>query len=259
MIRPAHSRSRGRSPRQSHPAEQGVGGKRNKGDDGEKSVHLATAGTGPDADADADTDTDADADTGTGTGTVADTDAGTGTVADTDAGTGPNPAADSVTAPRPRPPASEPASEPVSATATASRATIHTNPKLALASRDASLVLHVAIRIASGPAVIAERDASRCLVLAGRGARVLMLARRDRLWLLARQRPRRPVYSQLLQAHFGVADELRRLIFRLLIKPVAPAAPTLIRGHRWIEVGAVALLVVVGASLGLFKAGSACN
>ena len=86
-----------------------------------------------------------------------------------------------------------------------------------------------------------------------------MLARRDRLWLLVRKRPRRPVDGQLLQAHFCVANEFGRLILRLLVEPVAPAVSALIGGHRWIEVGAVALLVVVGASLGLFKAGSACN
>jgi hypothetical protein len=88
---------------------------------------------------------------------------------------------------------------------------------------------------------------------------ILVLARGDGLRLLARERPRRSVDGELLEAHFGVADELRGLILRLLVEPAGPAATALIRGHRWIEVGAVALLVVAGAPLSLFKTRSACN
>jgi hypothetical protein len=97
------------------------------------------------------------------------------------------------------------------------------------------------------------------MILPGRSSRILVLVRWDGLRLLARERPRRSVDGELLEAHFGVADELRRLILRLLIEPAGPAATALIQGHRWIEIGAVALLVVVSAPLGLFKTRSACN
>jgi hypothetical protein len=139
------------------------------------------------------------------------------------------------------------------------RAPIHTNPKLALASCHTALVFHLAIRIAAGPSIIAERDAPRRVILAGGRTRVLVLEGRDRLRVLARKRPRRPVERELLETHFGVADELRRLVLGLLIEPSAPTTATLIQGYRGVEVGAVALLVVISASLGLFKAGSACN
>jgi len=139
------------------------------------------------------------------------------------------------------------------------RAPIHANPKLALASCHATLVLHLAIGVAAGPSVIAERDAARRVIFAGRSARVFVLERGHRLRLLVRERPRRSVEGELPEAHFSVADELGRLVFRLLIEPPVPATATLVGGDRRVEVGPVALLVVVGASLGLFKAGSACN
>ena len=96
--------------------------------------------------------------------------------------------------------------------------------------------------------------------LRGRGAGILVLVRRNGLgFVFGRQRPSRSVDGELPQAHFGIADALWWLVLRMLVDPDAPTVTPLLGGHRWVVIGAVALLVGLDGSLGLFKAGSACN
>ena len=67
------------------------------------------------------------------------------------------------------------------------------------------------------------------------------------------------VDGKLFEAHFGVPDPLGGLCGATRLEPSGPACAALIGAHRRVVVGAVALLVCLLASLGLFKAGSACN
>ena len=113
--------------------------------------------------------------------------------------------------------------------------------------------------VAPSPASVAKRVTRRGLVLGGRWALIVVRAHGDRLRWMARERFRRAVDPELLQAHLGVADALQGLVLRAFGEPAAPAVVTPIRGHRRVVVGAVALLVSLDASLGLFKARSACN
>lgn len=156
--------------------------------------------------------------------------------------------------PSPRPPTA-----PVRAPPSISRASVHADPILAFTRSHAALVLHFAVSVAARPPIVAERITRGNLILARRRTWILMLVRWNRLGLLAGERPCRAVDRQLSEALFRIPHTLRRLILRILVEPAAPAHATLIRGHRWVVVRPVALLVVIGASLCLFKARSACN
>lgn len=98
------------------------------------------------------------------------------------------------------------------------------------------------------------------MILRGWGAGILVLVRRNGLgFVFGGERPRGSVDGELSQAHFGIADALWWLILRMLVDPDAPTVTPLLGGHRRVVIGAVALLVGLDGSLGLFKAGSACN
>jgi hypothetical protein len=140
------------------------------------------------------------------------------------------------------------------------RAPIDTHPKLTRTRSHAALVVHRAVGIALRPPIIAQRIARRRLILRGRRARVLVLVRGNGLgFVFGGERSRRPVDREIPEPHFGVSDALGRLVLGMLAEPATPALAALIRRHCGVVIGAVALLVVLGASLGLFKAGSACN
>jgi len=139
------------------------------------------------------------------------------------------------------------------------RTPIDANPKLALTRRHAGLALQVAVAVAVGPAVVAERVAAGHLVFARRRSWVFVLVARHGLRRVDGEWPGRSVDGELIQAHFGVAESLGGLIRGMRSKPTCPAAAPLRRGHGGVVVGAVALLVRLLASLRLFKAVSACN
>jgi hypothetical protein len=87
-----------------------------------------------------------------------------------------------------------------------------------------------------------------------------VLVRRNGLgFVFGGERPCRTIDSEVPEPHFGVADALGRLIVGMLSQPATPTVTPLLGGHRWVVIGAVALLVGLDGPLGLFKAGSACN
>ena len=113
--------------------------------------------------------------------------------------------------------------------------------------------------VARGPMVVAERRAGRGRVLGGWRTRILVLVSGRRSHFRVRKRSRRAIDRELLEPHLRVADTLRRIVFNPLVEPGAPALPSLFDADGGIVVGSVTLLVALRASLGLFKARSACN
>ena len=139
------------------------------------------------------------------------------------------------------------------------RTPVDTNPKLAFTSRYAGLALQLAVAVAACPAVVTERVAAGKLIFPRRRSWVLVLVAGHGLRSVDGERPGRAVDGELIQAHFGVADELWGLVRRMCLEPACPAVAALGRGHGGVVVGAVALLVCLLAPLRLFKAVSACN
>ncbi len=112
------------------------------------------------------------------------------------------------------------------------RTPIHANPKLALTGRHAGLALQVAVAVAVGPAVVAERVAAGQLVFARRRSWVCVLIARHGLRLVDGEWPGRSVDGELIEAHFGVAESLGGLVCGMRSQAILPSSGAAARGSR---------------------------